>query len=342
MLWRNVLIAVLVTLGFAAAASAVVVQQHITPESVRENPKEFSVKVEKKDDGLLHFTVVHKVKAPGYYVSRLTVKHDGKTIAESHTPAFVEESEATYYLVVAPEYAAESEFELSERTFGKSSSQKVPLPGGIDYRMRLRDFVTAGEKGNATDAAPEQTEKRRPEDKQGPAVSDGDGAPIWGEVVDGLQLAVSGIRPDRHFKSGDTIRFRLIVRNVGTETVHLQYQPPKMCDWIAPLVETNGERIQLRQMFYRGGHKHFTETLEPKAEATIHTSGILVLGASDTTENPLPRIEKPEPGEYWLRGVYTLEHVDADGKEIIERDGNGKQTVKTSALTSGAIAFHID
>src|SRR4051812_18033965 len=124
MLWRNVGIAALVTLGFAAAATAIVVEQPITPAAVQES-KEFSVKVEKKDDGLLHFTIVHKVKAPGYYVSRLTVKHDGKTVAESHTPAFVEEPEATYCVVVSPEYVAESEFELAERTFANSGKQKV-------------------------------------------------------------------------------------------------------------------------------------------------------------------------------------------------------------------------
>src|SRR4051812_48898009 len=153
MLWRNVAIAALVALGFAASAGAIVVEEAITPAGVRES-KEFSVKVEKKDDGLLHFTIVHKVKAPGYYVSRLTVKHDGKTVAESHTPAFVEEPDATYYVVVAPEYLAESEFELAERSFANSGKQKVPIPGGIDYRMRLRDFVGTDEKDATKKATP--------------------------------------------------------------------------------------------------------------------------------------------------------------------------------------------
>ncbi|MHB8861801.1 MAG: hypothetical protein ACYC6N_05315 [Pirellulaceae bacterium] len=203
----------------------------------------------------------------------------------------------------------------------------------------------------------QQTEKQRPADKPAPAadkatrtedkpipdVSDSDAGPVWGEVVDGLQLGVSGIRQDRHFKSGDTIRFRLSVRNVGTEPIRFQYKPSKMCDWVAPLVEkANGERVQIHQMFFRGGHNHFTETLEPKAEVSIPVSGILVLGASDTAEKTWPSIEKPEPGEYRLRGGFMLQRLAADGKEIIQRDPDGKRTVKTSVLNSGTITFHID
>ena len=191
--------------------------------------------------------------------------------------------------------------------------------------------------------APPQAENQLPEDKPTPAVSDIDAAPVWGEAVDGLQLAVSGIPQDAHFQSGDTIRFRLRVRNVGTEAIRFQYKPSKMCDWIAPFVEkADGERVPIHQMFFRGGHKHFAEALEPNAEASIHLSGILVLGASDTAENTWPRIEKPEPGEYRLRGGYMLQRLDADGQEIIQRDADGTRTVKTSTLNSGTVAFHID
>ena len=190
---------------------------------------------------------------------------------------------------------------------------------------------------------PPKTEKRRPEDKEAPAVSDEAAGPVWGEAVDGLQLAVSGIRQDSHFKPGDTIRFRLSVRNVGTETIRFQYKPPKTCDWVAPLVEkADGEPVKISQMFFRGGHKHFTETLEPEAEVSIHLSGILVLGESDAAEKTWPRIEKLEPGEYRLRGIYTLQRLDAEGKEIIEHNAEGTRTVKSSILTSGPVTFHID
>jgi len=177
----------------------------------------------------------------------------------------------------------------------------------------------------------------------GQGVSDVDAGPIWGETVDGLQLGVSGIRQDRHFKSGDTIRFRLHVRNVGIEAIRFQYKPSEMCYWIAPLVErANGAQVEIRQMFFRGGHSTYNGTLEQNANVPIHLSGILVLGASDTAEKAWPRIEKPASGEYRLRGRYMLQRLDADGKEIIERDADGKRIVKTFDLTSGTVAFHID
>jgi hypothetical protein len=174
-------------------------------------------------------------------------------------------------------------------------------------------------------------------------VSDNDAGPFWGEAVEGLQLGVSGIRQGRHFKSGDTIRFRLSVRNVGTEAIRFEYHPPKMCYWIAPYVENaRGEWVKPRQKFFRGGHKTFTETLEPKAVVSLQVSGILVLGASDTAEMDWPRIDTLEPGEYTLRGRYFVERLDAEGKHIVERNAEGMKTVKSSHLTSETITFHID
>jgi hypothetical protein len=177
----------------------------------------------------------------------------------------------------------------------------------------------------------------------GQTVSDVDADPVWGEAVDGLQLAVSGIRQNRHFKSGDTIRFRLHVRNVGTEAIRYQYKTSEMCYWIAPLVEkATGEQVKIRQTFFRGGHNTYSGTLEPMANVPIHVSGIVVLGAPDTGEKSWPSIEKAQPGEYRLRGEYMLQPLDADGNEIIQRDANGMRTVKTSDLTSGTVTFHID
>jgi hypothetical protein len=164
------------------------------------------------------------------------------------------------------------------------------------------------------------------------SLSDIDAGPVWGEAVDGLQLGVRGIRQDRHFKSGDTIRFRLVVRNVGTQSVH--YNPPNTRQWVAPYVErTNGERVELLPPSSdRGGHTLFTETLEPNAMVSVLVPGILVLGASDTAQKNWPRIEKPEPGEYKLRGGLMIRRMDFPGKPFGEN----------SMLTSGTVTFHVD
>ncbi|MFN0052347.1 MAG: protein kinase domain-containing protein [Planctomycetales bacterium] len=176
------------------------------------------------------------------------------------------------------------------------------------------------------------------------SVSDKDAGPVWGEAVDGLQLGVSGIRQGRHFKSGDTVRFGLSVRNVGTQTIRFEYKPPKTRDWVAPQVErTDGKPVVLLPTSsVRGGHRHFTETLEPGAVTSIHDFGILVLGTPDTSRGIWPCIEKPEPGECKLRAGYMLQPLDADGKPIVQRDADGARRVKSNILTSGTVAFHID
>jgi hypothetical protein len=155
MRWKTAGFAVLVALSLAGAAGAVVIDKQITPETLREQPKEFTVKVEKRDDGLLHFTITRTVQGPRYYVAHLRVRHNGKTVAESHAPSFVEEPSTTFHASVVPEYVDESDFELAERFFGKSGNQKVPLPGGIDFQIRLRDFAStdAARKGDAPPAA---------------------------------------------------------------------------------------------------------------------------------------------------------------------------------------------
>jgi hypothetical protein len=174
-------------------------------------------------------------------------------------------------------------------------------------------------------------------------VSDPDAEAVWGEAVEGLQLGISGLRQNKHFKPGDTIRFRLDVRNGAKKDVRFEYHPPEACDWVAPRVETaDGKLVKIAQISFRGGHKHFAETLKPGASTSIQLSGILVLGISDKAEKSWPRIEKPEPGTYRLRGAYSVERPDADGERIVERNADGLRTVKSSKLTTGSVNFHID
>jgi hypothetical protein len=174
-------------------------------------------------------------------------------------------------------------------------------------------------------------------------ISDPDAGPVWGEAVEGLQLGISGIHKDRHFKSGETVHFRLGVRNVAKEDIRFEYHPPEACDWVAPHVETaDGQRVRVVQMSFRGGHKHFAETLKPGATTSIQLSGIFVLGISDKAQKNWPRIEKPEPGKYQLHGAYIVERLDADGKQIVVRDADGKRTLKSSKLTSGSVNFRIE
>ncbi len=123
-------------------AAAVVVAMPGTPASLKESPGLFAVTVERRDDGLLRFTITHRPKGPRYLATTLDVRRDGELLASSHSPAYVREASATWYAVVSPKCVAESTFEVSERRFVGTEGQPLPLPGGIDYRFRLAEFVT--------------------------------------------------------------------------------------------------------------------------------------------------------------------------------------------------------
>lgn len=126
----------------STAVLAVVVRTDVTPVYVKQEPKAFAVKAERRADGLVHFTITRQLKDERYVVASLVVRDGSQVIAESHIPAFVRERSATYYVALAPAYLADSTFELADRTFaGEHKTHPVPLPGGIDFHISLKDFA---------------------------------------------------------------------------------------------------------------------------------------------------------------------------------------------------------
>ena len=131
---------------FSTAGLALTVDQQVTPAYIRDHPKEFSVKVRKDKNGLFAFTVVRTLSEPKYLVAHLAVLHQGKIIAESHTPSFAKKNDNTFYFSISPEHAFDSTFELGESPL----TDGVPLPGTINYQFHLRDFVPEGLLRSAT------------------------------------------------------------------------------------------------------------------------------------------------------------------------------------------------
>ncbi len=134
-------VAILAVVICAATCCALTVDFDVTPASVRENPKEFSVEVAQREDGLIHFTIVHAVAAPMYHVAHLAVYRQGKLVAKSDTPSFGHKQGNTFYVALAPEDIAGSKFELSDSVLGGSGEEAVPLPGTQNYRIHLAEFV---------------------------------------------------------------------------------------------------------------------------------------------------------------------------------------------------------
>ncbi|HEV3163319.1 MAG TPA: hypothetical protein VGZ22_04715 [Isosphaeraceae bacterium] len=136
-LWAGITILV----ALATRAPAVVIQVPVTAAYLKENPDEITVKVEKRDDGLLHYTITRHLKEERYLVAHFTVRSDSKVIAESHCPAYVRQPSATYFLVVSPEKLGDTHFEISENPFVRSHDQDVAIPGGYIFTFNLKDFA---------------------------------------------------------------------------------------------------------------------------------------------------------------------------------------------------------
>src|SRR5438270_9898321 len=92
--WKS---ALLVSLFLCSAAVAVVVQVQVTPASIKQEPKAFSIEAEARPDGLVHFTIARRMPAERYVVAELTIRKGPALIARSSVPAFVREHSATYY-----------------------------------------------------------------------------------------------------------------------------------------------------------------------------------------------------------------------------------------------------
>jgi hypothetical protein len=133
------LLAIGVLALFSSTGRALTIDQAVTPAYVRENPRKFSVKVNKEQNGLLAFTVIRTLAEPKYLVAHLAVHHQGRIIAESHTPFFGRKNDNIFRFSISPEHVPDSTFEIGESSF----TDGVPLPGTVNYQFRIKDFVPA-------------------------------------------------------------------------------------------------------------------------------------------------------------------------------------------------------
>ena len=130
-----------VAAGLTTTALALTVEAQVTADYVHEHPQEWSVKVSKKENGLIQFTLVRTLSEPRYLVAHLAVQHAGKVIAESDSPAVGHKLDNTFYFAISPEDLAESKFDLSESGFTISGDQVIPIVGSIIHQFKLLEFV---------------------------------------------------------------------------------------------------------------------------------------------------------------------------------------------------------
>ena len=133
-------------ISLVGVASALTVDQPVTPAFVKENAKRISVEAKKQVDGLIHFTITYNPPQPTYLVATTEIRSGDKILFQSTSTAFVREKSVTYYAAIAPERVAEAKFELFAGFFAESDGNPTPLPGGIAYQIQLSEFAkTAGE-----------------------------------------------------------------------------------------------------------------------------------------------------------------------------------------------------
>ena len=135
------LIALVVTISlFADRAFALVRQEWVTPETVKEKGSKFSIKTERREDGLIHFRVTYRLPRPQYLVAHFELHDHKTTLLKTDTPSFVREASATYNVALSPKRLADSKFELSENAFSESGRNPVAEPGGTIFQIDLEGF----------------------------------------------------------------------------------------------------------------------------------------------------------------------------------------------------------
>jgi hypothetical protein len=138
-----------IVLAYTGEASAITIEIPVTPAYLKENPKEFSIHAEKRDDGLIHFTITRHLSEPRYLIAGLKVRDQGSVVLEGSFPAVVKEKAVKYYLAVSSKQLSNTDFELSEHGFNAfSATDETPIPwiGGEDYQIHLADFAPKASK----------------------------------------------------------------------------------------------------------------------------------------------------------------------------------------------------
>ena len=139
---KSLLLLLVIAFALPPLASALTIDQEVTPEYVREHPKQISVSVKKDADGLLSFHVVFELPDPRYAVAHLVVRSGGHVTAKSDTPTFARKGKNSFYFSIPSEALGTSEFTLGVSHI-TTKEDELPAPGSIDYRFRLPPFVPA-------------------------------------------------------------------------------------------------------------------------------------------------------------------------------------------------------
>ena len=104
------IVMVMIVLAFTDEASALTFDVPVTPAYIKENPKKFSIRAEKHDDGLIHFTITYHLSESRYLVARIEVRDQGSVVLDGSFPAFVREKAVKYYVGRVAEAAFQRTF----------------------------------------------------------------------------------------------------------------------------------------------------------------------------------------------------------------------------------------
>jgi hypothetical protein len=152
------LAAVVCALG-APAARALTVTVPVTPKSLKQDRRTFTVRT-KEVGPLTEFTVTIEAsqgQLSPFLFPDLHLNTKELTLGYVRVEGKREGDKVTYWFRVAPQAVAHSTFELGEQNYGPVRDAKgTPIRdaagkpryemfiGGIDYELKLADFVNAG------------------------------------------------------------------------------------------------------------------------------------------------------------------------------------------------------
>ena len=134
-------------LGIAAVSSALTIDETVTPAYTAEHPRTFSVKAERRNDGLIHFTITYQLSRPTYLVMNSDISAEGHILFQATSMNACKDKSAIYQLAINPTSLASARFalELQAQVFARPFREpRSDISDAFDDKFRTDVYWVNG------------------------------------------------------------------------------------------------------------------------------------------------------------------------------------------------------
>jgi hypothetical protein len=125
----------------SSTAIGIVRDAEITPEYIAQHKGAFKVETTMRD-GNVEYKVIRFASERRYWIGKILIRKNGRTIAECELRPLEEKTGVRYEFTLSREVIPGSTFILSENGLSRVDHLEVPEIGGTRFHFRLQDYFT--------------------------------------------------------------------------------------------------------------------------------------------------------------------------------------------------------